>query len=327
MAVFTPLHNADVQSFLQDYALGELQSLQGIAAGIENSNFFVTTDQGDYVLTLFEVLTAEQLPFYVQLVDHLAQQGVAVARPIRRRDGALLSTLKGKPALLSQRLQGRYESAPTVAHCQRMGAVQARMHLASLDYTGDQPNLRGLAWWQEKAPAIRPFLTPEQAQLFDEQLQLHRTLQNSATWLLLPKGACHCDLFRDNVLFDTGLAEDGLPSLSGIIDFYFAGVDTWLFDIAVAVNDWCSDTQTGALDPARCHAWLRAYHSVRPLTPIERDYWPYMLQAAAMRFWTSRLFDFHHPRASQQLTPHDPSHFERLLRHRVQHLHFMPSLQ
>jgi len=316
MAIFTPVGASDARRLLTHYHLGELVSLQGIAAGIENTNYFLTTTRGEYVLTLFEVLTPAQLPFYLALMHHLAHRGIPVPSPQALKDGAHHTQFLGKPTAIVTRLPGRYAPAPSAAHCARIAHMQARAHLEAQDFPLHQPNLRGLDWWQATVPRLLSFLSPAQTMLITAVLEEQTRFAASSTYRALPRGAQHCDLFRDNVLFH-GTPED--PRLGGIIDYYFAGCDTWLFDVAVAVNDWCVDLDTGAFDSARLRAWLAAYAAQRPFTDAERQAWPMLLQAAALRFWVSRLYDFHLPRLAQTLKPHDPTHFERILRARRQH--------
>lgn len=313
MAVFTSVSETDAQNLLEHYALGELVSLRGITAGIENTNYFLTTTTGEYVLTLFEVLTFEQLPFYIELMHHLATRAVPVPLPQTTRQNTRITELHGKPCAIVSRLQGGYEPDPSVQHCVLAAQTLAQAHLAARDFPIHQPNLRGLAWWKQTIPKVIPFLTPDQASLIQQVLHEQAEFAQTPTYAALPSGPAHCDLFRDNVLFD-GTYES--PRMGGFIDFYFAGCDTWLFDVAVTVNDWCIERDTGAFDTAKVHAWLKAYAGVRPFTEAERQAWPWMLQAAALRFWTSRLFDFYLPRPAQTLKPHDPRHFERVLRQR-----------
>lgn len=310
MAVFTSVDSDDARLLLERYDLGELVSLRGIAAGIENTNYFLTTTRGEYVLTLFEVLTWEQLPFYIELMHHLASRGIPVPHPQTLTDGTRYSLFKNKPTAIVTRLSGGFEASPGAAHCSQIGAMLAQAHLAAQDFPIRQPNLRGLTWWQQTIPALLPFLTASQSDLIQAVLQEQAAFADSDAYRALPYGPGHCDLFRDNVLFD-GTFES--PRLGGIIDFYFAGCDTWLFDVAVAVNDWCVDLTTGEFDTARLQAWLSAYATHRPFTDAERKAWPLLLQAGALRFWVSRLYDFYLPRPAQTLKPHDPRHFERIL--------------
>ena len=182
----------------------------------------------------------------------------------------------------------------------------ARMHEAGLDYPHQQPNLRGLAWWEETIPVVRPHLNAEQASLIESELVFQQELAHSASYKALPSGPIHADLFRDNVMFDG-------PVLSGFFDFYFAGCDTFGFDIAVCLNDWCIDLDTGAIDPVRAQAFVAAYDAQRRLTDDELVLLPALLRSAALRFWTSRLWDYYLPRDAAMLKPHDPTHFERVL--------------
>ena len=315
MAVFTPVSDDDARALLAHYDLGTLVSLRGITAGIENTNYFLVTTRGEYVLTLFEVLTQAQLPFYIELLHHLAARGVPVPQPQTLHDGSRLTTLHGKPCAIVTRLPGGYEPAPGPTHCRLAGATLARAHLAARDFPLRQPNLRGLSWWTETAPKVMPFLDAAQAGLLQRELAEQQRLAATPTWQALPSGPAHCDLFRDNVLF-AGTFED--PLMGGIIDFYFAGCDSWLFDVAVSVNDWCIERDTGVFVPELLQAWLEAYAAQRPFTAEERQAWPHMLRAAALRFWLSRLYDYYLPRPAQTLKPHDPRHFERVLqaRHR-----------
>ncbi len=317
MAVYTEVSLAEADTFLQSLALGSLQHMEGCAGGIENTNYFVTTDQAPYVLTLFERLTAVQLPFYLRLMKHLALHGIPVPDPAANRDGDVLHSLNGKPAAVVNRLNGRSELNPGPAHCTALGDVLARMHLAGRDFAMQQPNLRGLPWWNETVPVVLPFLDAAQASLLRSELAYQNHVATLSAYGALPRGPIHADLFRDNAMFAQDLAEGESPRLTGIFDFYFAGVDAWLFDIAVCLNDWCVDLPTGRADLQRSRALLQAYEKVRPLTAQERDLLPALARAGALRFWLSRLWDLHLPREAAMLKPHDPTHFERVLRERI----------
>ena len=313
MAVFTEVSEKDARELLRRMSLGSLKELRGIQGGIENTNYFLTTDQGEWVLTLFERLSAEQLPFYLYLMKHLAQAGIPVPDPqAEARSGDILLRVCGKPAAIVNRLAGRSELAPAPVHCAAVGEMLARMHLAGQDYDRSQPNLRGLPWWNETVPVVLPHLDAAAADLLRAELAYQNHVAASPAYAALPRGPVHADLFRDNVMF-VG------DRLTGFFDFYFAGVDTWLFDLAVCLNDWCIDHATGAHDAARAKAMLAAYQAVRPLTAAERELLNAQLRAGALRFWISRLWDFHLPREASLLKPHDPTHFERVLSQRIAH--------
>jgi len=317
MAVYTEVSFDEASTFLASLKLGTLQSMEGCSGGIENTNYFVTTDQAAYVLTLFERLTAEQLPFYLRLMKHLAVHGVPVPDPAANRDGDVLHSLGGKPAAVVNRLRGKSELAPSAAHCAAVGDMLARMHLAGRSFEMQQPNLRGLPWWNETVPVVLPFLAPEQSALLQSEMAYQNHVATLSAYGALPRGPIHADLFRDNVMFAVPTAPDQAPELTGFFDFYFAGVDTWLFDIAVCLNDWCVDLASGTADAERTDAFLDAYGQVRPLQAQERTLLPAMARAGALRFWLSRLWDFHLPREASMLQAHDPTHFERVLRQRI----------
>ncbi len=312
MAVFTEVSLPEASDLLRRLNLGSLIELRGIEGGIENTNYFVTTDQGEYVLTLFERLSAEQLPFYLHLMKHLAHAGIPVPDPQADADGDILHRVAGKPAAVVNKLRGRSQLAPQPVHCAALGTMLARMHLAGRDYDRRQPNLRGLPWWNETVPVVLPHLDAGQAALLQAERAYQNHIAASSAYAALPRGPVHADLFRDNAMFEG-------ETLTGCFDFYFAGVDTFLFDLAVCLNDWCIDLATGTHHPERAAALLSAYQAVRPLTAEERTLLPAMLRAGALRFWISRLWDFYLPREAAMLKPHDPTHFERVLRERVAH--------
>jgi homoserine kinase type II len=316
MAVYTEVSREDAAGLMQALGLGTLTDLQGCKGGIENTNYFVDTEQEGvstrWVLTLFERLTHEQLPFYLYLMKHLAQRGIPVPDPQADKSGDVLLTVQGKPACVVNCLRGKSELAPTLEHCQAVGSLLARMHLAGRDYARQQPNLRALPWWNETIPIVIPFLSATQTQLIQSELAYQNHVASTSAYAALPRGPVHADLFRDNVMFEGGV-------LTGFFDFYFAGIDSFLFDVAVCLNDWCIDLATGHADSARQAAFLQAYQAQRPFEAAERQLLPALLRAGALRFWTSRLWDFHLPREASLLKAHDPAHFERVLLARLAH--------
>lgn len=309
MAVYTEVSLELAQTLFATLKLGELTALKGCSGGIENTNYFATTTEGEYVLTLFERLTFEQLPYYLRLMKHLAENDIPVPNPAANQRGDILHSLLGKPTAVVNKLHGQSQLTPVPAHCAATGAMLARMHLAGRDFPMAQGNLRGLAWWNETVPVVLPHLNTEQADLLRSELAYQNHIASQAAYGALPRGPVHADLFRDNVMFEG-------ETLTGFFDFYFAGNDAWLFDLAVTLNDWCIDWATGHADPLRTEAMLGAYEWVRPLESYERLLLPAMLRAAALRFWISRLWDFYLPRQASMLKPHDPTHFERVLRAR-----------
>ncbi len=318
MAVYTEVSFEEASVLLSKLGLGQLQNLEGCSGGIENTNYFATTDQGAFVLTLFERLTSAQLPFYLKLMKHLALHEVPVPNPAADAQGNLLYLVNGKPATVVNRLRGKSELAPSPAHCALVGAMMAKTHLAARDFELNQPNLRGLPWWNATVPVVLPHLDAVQAALIQSELAYQNHFAASSIYAALPQGATHGDLFRDNVMFETeatqaDLTSPAAPQLTGFFDFYFAGVDTFVFDISVALNDWCVDLPTGTPRPEHSKAFLEAYNRVRPLSSAEWQALPAMRRAGALRFWLSRLWDLHLPREASMLKAHDPDHFERVL--------------
>ncbi len=308
MSVFTKVTPQELSAWLKGYAVGALTDLKGITAGIENTNYFVTTTRGRFVLTLFEKLTAAELPFYVNLMAHLASHGIPCPAPIADLNNSLIGALNGKPATLVTCLSGVPVVAPKPAHCVLVGSALAEMHLAGQSYRGDLENPRGPKWWRETAPRVMPFLDKMRQDLLQSELE-H---QSRFHFHDLPRGPVHADLFRDNVLFRKDARR---LRLGGVIDFYFAGIDSLLFDVAITLNDWCIEPG-GTIEPERARALLEAYRAIRDFTPGEREAWPVMLRAAALRFWLSRLFDFYVPRPGELTHAHDPEHFRRILESR-----------
>ncbi len=319
MAVFTPIELSEISDWIAiDFNIGKATDVRGIHGGIENSNFFLDTTlnekKQEFVLTIFERLSAEQLPYYLELMRHLANKGIPVPMPVANKRGEILFSLKGKPAAIVTKLPGVSRLMPEVNHCAMVGEMLAKMHLAGADFSKTQTNLRSLSWWQETIPRVLSYLGDAQRGLLTSELADQEQFFASSEYSSLPQGASHCDLFRDNVLFDS--SNDGDTSkdrLGGFFDFYFAGTDKWLFDLAVTANDWCLADNKKDLNPARLDALMTAYQSIRPLTENEQRSWPLMLRAAALRFWVSRLWDFYLPRDAQMLSPHDPAHFEQIL--------------
>jgi homoserine kinase type II len=307
MSVFTPVSEADARALLAHYALGELERLEGIAQGVENTNYFLTATTGEYVLTLFENIPRTDLPFYVGLMDHLAQRGVACPQPMRRENGEMLADVNGKPACIVTRLPGEPRMHPGVHDCREAGAILGRLHAAGVDYDAGLDNWRGRAWRESFAAEVAPRLSAEENALIASENRYQAAIDDSA----LPQGIIHGDLFRDNVLWDD--AGEG-----GVIDFYFACDDVLVYDLAIAVNDWCT-TPEGALDVDRTTAFIEGYERARPLEDTERRQWSAMLRRAALRTWLGRLGYNHFPRESHMTIPKDHAFSRRLLEHHVAH--------
>ena len=301
MSVYTSVSQAQLESFIEQYSIGKLISHQGIAAGITNSNYWLETESASYVLTLFEHQERRNLDYILGLQHHLAQENIACATPIRDRYGNYYSILNHRPAVIIERLNGEVCTQPGTHHCALMGSELARLHLAGRSFTGEHDNPCGAEWRQAMQKELLQSLNRSDNQLLDEEIRAYQPLNR----LELPKGAIHADLFHDNALFDD-------QQLIGIIDFEYACHDFWLYDLAIAINDWCI-VDSGELDQNRLHRFIEAYEQVRPLLNIERESLPLMLRAAATRFWLSRLYDQINPLAGELTYTKDPNIYRDIL--------------
>ena len=305
MSVYTSVGRDELTVWLQPLGLGELIDHAGIAAGMQNSNYFVTTTQGRFVLTLFERIETSTLDFYLALQDHLASRGIPCPQPLADPQGRRWRRLAGQPAALLSCLPGVAEEAPTPAHCHALGEMLARLHLAGAGMANPLPNPCGAAWRQAIGAALLPVLSPEERALLADEL----AFQAAQDFTALPRGIIHADLFRDNVLWDDSpprVLPAGHARLSGVLDFYFAGEDCLLFDLAVAANDWCFNGATLA-------ALIAGYQGRRLLSAAEMAVWPAMQRAAALRFWLLRLEVRHRPRGGEVVTIKDPEYFRQIL--------------
>ncbi|OUR65508.1 homoserine kinase [Methylophaga sp. 42_25_T18] len=306
MSVYTEVGRDQLVAFLGDYAVGELLSYEGISDGIENTNYFVTTDQGQFVLTLFEQHEFGELAYFLDVMTFFYQHDIPSAHPAADKNGDYLKTLCGKPAALVLRLSGRgINSVTTLAQCTAIGDVLGKMHNVGKEFQSRRPTQRGPEWRREIADVVLPLLGVESATILKNELACQAGYQD----LDLPTGVTHSDLFRDNALFDG-------DELKGIIDFYYACDEYLLYDLAVMVNDWCVD-ESGLIEQSRYQALMTAYIKQRALTESEHADWNLVLRAAALRFWLSRLQDKLFPREGELTQIKDPAAFLKiLLQHR-----------
>ena len=309
MSVFTTLALDDVRTWLRDFAIGEVTELRGIAAGITNTNYFVITPQNRYVLTIFEKNSLEELPYFVHLMTHLAAHGVPCPTPIADKNGFALHLLKGKPALMVSCLIGKDVATPNLAQVREVALTLAKLHLAGASFKQQSLNQRGQAWFAQTAKKVLPKLNLQEQALLQNELDYQQQLDISH----LPHGVIHGDLFRDNVLFDN-------DTLGGFIDFYYACNDVLIYDLAIAINEWClhhNGADLGNIDTEKVDVFLSAYQSLRPFSAQELACWPALLRRAALRFWLSRLHDFHFPQVGELTHAKDPNHFKSILQARI----------
>ena len=306
MSVFTPVNAQELQEFLSQYAVGELISYQGIEAGVENSNFFVNTTQGRFVLTIFEQHSPAELEYFLQVMQHMAQAHLPIAAPIQDQAGKLLHECKFKPAALITCLAGATlnHQQPSLQQCAAIGEVLAKIHLAGQNFLPQRQPDRGHEWRMRTAQRLLPLVAANDRNLLSQTLNRQQALN----FMGLPRGLIHADLFRDNTLFVHN-------QLSGVLDWYYACTDYWLYDLAIVVNDWCC-FENGALDAERLIVCLQAYQQIRPLTSTEAEQWPNLLEAAALRFWLSRLVAILEPRTGSLVLQKDPLEFRQKLKQR-----------
>jgi len=279
MSVYTTVEIRQLEQFLLRYELGKLRDFQPITAGITNTNYYLDTERGRFVLTLYEHHADSELDYMLGLQQHLATQSVRCSEPVKDRYDKFYSILNQRPAAIIHRLQGEVKTAPATRHCASIGAELARFHLAGRDYAGTRTNPRGMDWILSALEAIGPSIEKEDLQCIMATLDRCRQLSLNR----LPRGAIHADLFHDNVLFLNG-------KLGGILDFDYACNDSFVFDIAVLLNDWCIDCE-GQLVAAQVNSTIDAYQQQRRLETVELDALPLMLGLGALRFWLSRLYD------------------------------------
>lgn len=307
MSVYTIIEENELNAFLLNYNVGELDDFQGISDGIENTNYFVNTSKGRFVLTIFEQHSFEEMQYYLNLMHHLSDHKVPSANPVADKQGRYLSEFKGKPIALVERLNGGSIIKATVNHCQQLGEAIGKMHSAGLSYDAHQKNPRGPAWCQHTAHQVMSKLSESEQTVLDKEIHFQKEKRHAD----LPRGVVHADLFRDNALWDEN-------NFSGIIDFYYSCDDVLLYDLAVTANDWCTNDDF-TLNKDKVFALLTSYHAFRPLTDHEQEYWPAMLRAGALRFWLSRLYDKHFPRDGELVHTKNPDEFKNILADRIKH--------
>ena len=309
MAVYTEIDSDTLAEFAAQYPLSQIDEFKGITAGVQNSNFLLTTMDAKYILTIYESsangVAAADLPFFLGLMLHLSAQGLSCPVPLARKDGGLISTIKNKPAALVSFLEGRSVKTPRPEHCRALGAAMAQMHLAGDGFEMTRPNNHGLGNWHalvERCHSRADEVSPDLTRAMERELtRLKENWPDN-----LPTGIIHADLFPDNVFFMQGV-------MSGLIDFYFACNDFYAYDLAIALNAWCFEADA-TFNVTKARALLSGYQNLRPLAPEEIDAVPILGAGAAMRFLTTRLFDWLNQVDGAQVEPKNPNDFLRRLR-------------
>jgi homoserine kinase type II len=306
MAVYTEVTDEELNDFIGNYDVGRLLSYKGIAEGVENSNFLVHTDKASFILTLYEKrVNPADLPYFLNLMQHLAAKGLSCPTPVTSRNGELLGTLSGRPAALVTFLEGMWVRRPRVDHCAELGKAMAELHIDGMDYDGFRKNALDVTGWRPlfeqcgaRSDTVHPGLGAEISAELDH---LERVWPND-----LPGGVIHADLFPDNVFF---LGDE----LSGLIDFYFACNDAFAYDLAICLNAWCFE-QDLSFNVTKARALLKGYGGVRPLSSAEHDALPILSRGAALRFLLTRLYDWLSVPEGALVTPKDPMEYLKKLR-------------
>jgi homoserine kinase type II len=306
MAVYTEIADEEIAEFAAEYDFGQVIACKGIAEGIENTNYLVVTAGGTFILTVYERrVRSGDLPFFLNLMEHLAARGVPCPLPVRGRDGEALRELKGKRAAVVTFLTGMWPRRPTPIHCHALGEALARMHLAGLDFPMQRANDLSVSGWRplfQASARRRDEIAPDLADEIEAELVL---LEN--TWPdNLPTGVIHADLFPDNVFFEG-------ERLSGLIDFYFACTDFLAYDLAVCLNAWCFEPD-GSFNITKARRLVAGYQAVRPLEARELQALPLLAHGAAMRFLLTRLFDWLNTPKNALVTPKNPLEYVHKMR-------------
>ena len=303
MAVYTDVGDAELEAFLAEYDIGEADSFKGVAEGVENSNYLLTTTRGQYFLTLYEKrVDPKDLPFFLGLMDHLAARGINCPKPIHGRDGNALRTLAGKPTAITTFLHGLWPRRILLQHCRPVGEALAALHLAGRDFGLKRPNALSVAGWRQLFDGTRGHID----QALQAELQAELDFFEQSWPAGLPSGVIHADLFNDNVLF----LHD---KLSGLIDFYFACNDAFAYDVAICLNAWCFEAD-GSFNATKARALLQGYGRVRPLGEDERKVLPLLARGSALRFLLTRLYDWVHTPADALVKRKDPQEYLAKLR-------------
>lgn len=301
MSVYSAVTHAQLDRFFSHYNLGEVRDFEGIEDGIDNTNYFVITSKGEFVLTLFESVSADDLPHFINLLTYLGKNNLPCPSLRLDKQSRSLRLLNGKQAAVFDRVPGSSALTPSIAHCHEIGLHLGRLHRLTQGYDFPIKANHDLSWCKAGFNKIDSHLSVTDRTLINDELNF----QAKHGAVSMPRGVIHGDLFRDNALFID-------EQLSGLLDFYSAGTGSLLLDIAITANDWCHENET--INPGKLAALLCAYEIARPLEPSEKQHWPVQLRAAALRFWLSRLEHQHFPRPGAITQQKDPLIFRQLLR-------------
>jgi homoserine kinase type II len=309
MAVYTHVSAEALARFIARYDVGELISVKGIAEGVENSNYLVDTTAGRYILTLYEKrVAAGDLPFFLDLLDHLDAKGQPVPPAIKDRNGQAIQELEGRPACLIRFLPGVSLSHPTAAQAHAAGAAMGAMHAATSDFLPHRSNTMGADTWQPLFERCGRDLDQIAPGLYDDLgFALDHVLAN---WpdQDLASTVIHADLFPDNVLMQGN-------RVAGLIDFYFACNDIRVYDLAIAHTAWSFDKDGRGYRADVGDALVSGYAEHYPLSPFETAEFAHLASGACIRFALSRAWDWLNTPSDALVTRKDPLAYMRRLKH------------
>jgi len=301
MAVYTSINSSDLNDWIEKFNFKDLVNFKGISSGVTNSNYLIQMAHSNYILTIFEHNNIEELPFYIDLMTYLAKENFLCPRPIENKNGQALGLLKEKPALMVSFLDGKEKAIRSPKSCYLVGQYLAKLHLIANNFSQLNKNTRGLDWVSDMYLNLKKYLSLEDQGILELEINYHKEMDK----VELPEGIIHGDLFKDNVLFLN-------DKVSGFIDFYYACNEKFIYDIAIAINDWCID-QDGQINKSMFLEFIKGYRSERKLTDNEQEYLNVSLRLAALRFWLSRLEDFYNAKEGEITSIKDPKHFKDIL--------------
>ena len=304
MAVYTSINSSDLSGWFKKFNFKDFIDFKGISSGVTNSNYVIFMPHSKFILTLFEHITIEELPFYSDLMTYLAQENFLCPKPIENNSGQALGLLKDKPALMVSFLEGKEIAIRDSKSCYLVGEYLAKLHLTTNNFPQSNKNTRGLSWMSDMYLNLKEYLSLEDQKIIELEINYHKEIDKAE----LPEGIIHGDLFIDNVLFLN-------DKVSGFIDFYYACNEKFIYDIAIAINDWCIDDD-GKINKLLYLEFIKGYQSEKKLTDNENEYFNSALRLAALRFWLSRLGDFHHAKEGEITSIKDPNHFKDILLNR-----------
>ena len=301
MAVYTSINSSDLNDWIEKFNFKDLVNFKGISSGVTNSNYLIQMVHSNYILTIFEHNNIEELPFYIDLMTYLAKENFLCPRPIENKNGQALGLLKEKPALMVSFLDGKEKAIRSPKSCYLVGQYLAKLHLIANNFSQLNKNTRGLDWMSDMYLNLKKYLSLEDQGILELEINYHKEMDK----VELPEGIIHGDLFKDNVLFLN-------DKVSGFIDFYYACNEKFIYDIAIAINDWCID-QDGQINKSMFLEFIKGYRSERKLTDNEQEYLNVALRLAALRIWLSGLEDFYNAKEGKITSIKDPKNFKDIL--------------